>query len=165
MINIANKHARYIHDSHKACVSSLILCRDGVHFLTSSEDEKVNVFDLDTLYKTDTLALPPSVSSPIKCMIMSEDSKSLILGTKNGYINIFNYHLKEFKYSFKAHFNSIEEIALLPGGHFIFTASMDKSLGIFDLNTGTKVHAFNKLIGLPTFLKISPEGRQLICGD
>jgi WD40 repeat protein len=164
-VNLTNQQINIVNDHNRGVINALVLTHDGLYMITASEEDKIRIYDINSLYLLDTINVPHSAGYPVKTMALSPDSEYLVVGTKTGGITIFNFQLREEITSLKTHFNQIEAISITPDSSYFFTTSYDKSLALFDLKRGLKIHNFSVLRDKPIGLAMDSEGQYLSCAS
>lgn len=164
-LNLNNQQINIVNDHNRGAINSMVLTFDGLYMVTASEEDKIRIYDINSLYLLDTINVPATTGYPIKALALSPDSKFLVAGSRTGGITIFNFQLREEITSLKTHFNQIEAIAVTPDSSYFFTASYDKSLALFDLKRGLKIHTFSVLRDTPIGLSFDSDGQFMSCAS
>ncbi|MFM6843266.1 MAG: WD40 repeat domain-containing protein [Dolichospermum sp.] len=75
-------------------------------------------------------------------MAVTPDGKTVISGSDDQTIKIWDLGTGEEKLTFKGHSNSVNAIAVTPDGQTLISGSRDNTIKIWDLTTGNEIATF-----------------------
>lgn len=105
-------------------------------------------------------------SSPVTAMVISPDAKSVIVGTWNGELLKLDIKNGKVLCKYEEHRETINTVALSPGGKYLASGSADDRLIVWDEATGEdllEMHQGNEYD--VTTLAFSPDGKTIATGD
>ncbi|MBS9386976.1 MAG: hypothetical protein HEQ24_23325 [Dolichospermum sp. BR01] len=79
---------------------------------------------------------------PVNAIALTPDGKTVISGSRDNTIKIWDLGTGQQKLTLKGHSNSVNAIALTPDGKTVISGSWDKTIKIWDLATGTEKFTF-----------------------
>ena len=108
-------------------------------------------------------------SDTVNCVAISPDSQTLVSGSADGTIKIWNLNTGIKFRTLEGHSDKINCVAIAPDGKTFASGSSDKNIKVWNLHTGKQVH---KLGGwFPAHsnsidcLAIAPDGQTLVSGS
>ncbi len=95
----------------------------------------------------------------------SPDGKTVAIGYSSGIINVYNNSPFEWKFSIKAHAQSIYSLEFHPTGRYIVTTSKDGTLKVWDLELKKDIRTINAEAGQKfSFAKFHASGAVMMYG-
>lgn len=121
---------------HKLCATGVTFTPDGKYLLTSSLDEHINVYDIET---GAALGFFGGHSRPTNCVLVLPEGKIAISGSggraKGGNeVKVWNIQDGEEFGIIDAHQGKVTCIAIAPDGKTLATGSYDKAVGLWDIS-------------------------------
>lgn len=159
--NIDTPAKSKVFNLHLEPVTASFLDPSNKFLISSSLDGTIRTTNLNDAMKSKILKL----SGPIMDLQISKDLKFYYVAFKGGTIKKIQTGGKNLEISsFAGHTDDINTIEISPDGNFMASASNDKTIIIWDLNSGK---AFKTLSGFEwkvTSLKYSSDGKYIIGG-
>jgi WD repeat-containing protein 61 len=81
----------------------------------------------------------------------------------DGVVNIFDMNTQQIVHKLDAHALSVRSIAYAPEGDLIYTASDDRHVNVYDINSGKLINSFSHA-GMAFSVDASPDARHFIVG-
>ena len=151
-------YGRYSHQSE-----NFLLSRDGLHLIIARADH-VSVWDLaEEKVVCTTPTIKKKYYLPLAVGALTHDERQILAGTKKGTLLKWDKTSGQVIYSIDAHSGSITGLTLTPGGNRIATVSKDKTLKIWDIETGEHLTTYYFDGALSTCV-MAPDGT-LIVGE
>ena len=100
-------------------------------------------------------------SSFINCLVFSPDGETLISGSADKKIKIWNLYTGKEIRTIKDHNSFINYLAIAPDGQTLFSASADKTIKLWNLATGKEIRTLKGHSGYVNYLAITPDGQTL----
>ncbi|GMS97808.1 hypothetical protein PENTCL1PPCAC_19983, partial [Pristionchus entomophagus] len=132
--NIAEMQCAKEFSEHKARVNSLNYSNDGMHMISSSDDESIVLYHCDTgtkdrslnskKYGVDLIHFSHNVTDAIHCSSKVDDTIRYLSLHDNKYIRYFSGHSKK-----------VITLAMSPIDDTFISASLDKSIRLWDLRS------------------------------
>jgi len=159
--NIDTPAKSKVFNLHLEPVTASFLDPSNKFLISSSLDGTIRTTNVNDAMKSKILKL----SGPIMDLQISKDMKFYYVAFKGGTIKKFQTGGKNLEISaFTGHTDDINSIEISPDGNFMASASNDKTIIIWDLNSG-KIH--KTLTGFEwkvTSIKYSSDGKYIIGG-
>ncbi|WP_224371901.1 protein kinase domain-containing protein [Hyalangium versicolor] len=117
---------------HEDAVRSLLFSPDGRRLISGSMDHTVRIWDLDTGQSKRADAS----GNGVRKVVMSADGKLLISSSeKDSTLRLWDGWTAEAHGVLKGHQGDISDFALSPDGRRVVSASLDRTVRLFDLET------------------------------
>jgi WD40 repeat protein len=148
-------------DGHKNQIQTIDLSQDSLLLISGGRDGTVVIWDFINRNKLKTLSFQNSIITSIK---ISPNSKFFISG---GMDKIHVYDIENEKFVYEIENNSIVTcISFSPDGKTFATSNSDKSVKIFEVNTGKLLAQLIEHTNWVRSLTFNNDGTLLIsCGD
>ncbi|AVH65285.1 WD40 repeat domain-containing protein [Nostoc sp. 'Peltigera membranacea cyanobiont' N6] len=144
-------------------VFSLIISPDGKTLACGSENNGINVWDLQTEQITRTMSGHSHYL--VQALAISSDGKTLVSGANDATIKVWNFETGKLIHTFKKHSNGAESVAISPDGQTIVSGSKDKTIKVWNLQTKQLQFTLEGHSGWVYCVAISPDGNTLVsCG-
>jgi WD40 repeat protein/predicted Ser/Thr protein kinase len=122
---------------------------------------------------TSTLSVPQeeflsstlTSSSFIKDIAFSPDGKTLISGTLDNTVEIWDIKTEKIIQTISDHYDWIYSVAVSPDGQILASASGDKTIKLWNLHTGELLHTLKGHSWPVLSIAISPDGQTLVSGS
>ncbi|MGB1205182.1 MAG: WD40 repeat domain-containing protein [Chitinophagales bacterium] len=140
---------------NKICTTIFLVCLSC--FFSASQmsaQEFVNANSVSNAPTTNAMAIR-----------YSPDGKTVAIGYSSGVINVYNNSPFEWKFSIKAHTQSIYSLEFHPTGRYIATTSKDGTLKVWDLETKKDIKTIQTEAGQKfSFAKFHASGAVMMYG-
>jgi WD40 repeat protein len=144
-----------------AAISAVAFSRDG-HWLAAARHRDVLLFDAATGRIVQTLS---GAENPINTVAFSPDSHSVAaaegMPSIAGHVRVWQVGASESRV-FTGHADSIYSLAYSPTENKLVTASYDKSLIVWDTQSGREIHALKHHTGAVFAVAFSSDGKTLV---
>ncbi|MEH1796869.1 MULTISPECIES: WD40 repeat domain-containing protein [unclassified Nostoc] len=141
-------------------VFSLIISPDGKTLACGSENNGINVWDLQTEQITRTMSGHSHYL--VQALAISSDGKTLLSGANDATIKVWNFETGKLIHTFKKHSNGVESVAISPDGQTIVSGSKDKTIKVWNLQTKQLQFTLEGHSGWVYCVAISPDGNTLV---
>lgn len=147
-------------DLHNKAITALLVTPDEKYAFSASEDGSVKRWHSETgvvdhIYKSDTV--------PIRAAALSADGKTLICGNTNGTIFHWDVRTGELLNTIDEHEGAVEDLKFVDN-NCIVSASRDKTLRVWSLQTGKCVQILRGHTGYVTSIAVSADGHRIYSG-
>ena len=162
---MANGPLHYINklENNKLSVKALALRVDRNLLISSSSDQKIRLWNLDT-GKLEKRKRFPLASYGASLLAISPDGRTLVTGNQNGLIRTWNLETgEEVKKIHTGYGGRLNVMVLSPDGQTLIAAGQKAPIKVWDLKTGKLKRTFNS--GDVSSLVISPDGQTLVSDD
>jgi len=135
----------------------LAVTKDGKRAATGSWDRTVRLWDLD---RGETLKIFRA-SSPVNAVAFAAGGKTLIAGGHDGKIHVWNTETGRARAVLEGHERGITGLSAAPGGPGgqLLSASIDKTLRLWDLNAMRQVRVLKEHDSQVYAAAFSPDGK------
>ncbi|MCC6818316.1 MAG: WD40 repeat domain-containing protein [Bacteroidia bacterium] len=158
-IDTPTKHK--VFNLHMEPVTAAFLDAKNKYLITASLDGTIR----NTLLENATKSKSIKLNGPILDLQLSKDFKFYFVAFKGGSIKKFQTTGKNLEVlSFVGHTDDINDLQLSPDGKYLASASNDKSIILWDVNSGK---SYKKLSGFEwkvTSIKFSSDGNYIVGG-
>jgi len=100
----------------------------------------------------------------VKSVAISPDGQTLVSGSRDKTIKVWNLHTGKLSRNFAGHSDTVETVAISADGHIIVSGSHDKTIKVWNLHTGELIRT---LAGHPDqvyCVAISADGQIIVSG-
>lgn len=108
-------------------------------------------------------------SDTVNCVDISPNSQTLVSGSADGTIKIWNLNAGTEFHTLEAHSDTVNCVAIAPDGKTLASGSTDKSIKLWDLQTGKQIRKLGGLFSAHSdsidSLAIAPDGQTLVSGS
>ena len=108
---------------------------DKTQIVCGTDHEKIFFFDIKT---QENISTHDSNCGIVQCLVLSDDDKYLIFGTRNNIIKIWDYAKKIEIHSFNSHNHWVRTLICVDI-QYLVSCSADKTVKIFDLERKTEI--------------------------
>jgi WD40 repeat protein len=131
--------------------------------LTISSIPVTNVgkFTLVDTLATDSLGY----SNQILSVAISPDGQTLVSGSNNTTVKLWNLQKREIVHTFSGHRYAVFSVAISPDGHTLVSGSSDQTIKVWNLQNGKIVHTLSDHVNWVLSVAISPDGHTLVSGS
>ena len=139
---------------HKEDVNCAVFSTDGKKIITSSDDGSAIVFDKDshtsrTIFSSDV---------PVEYAEYNNDDTKIAIIT-NSVVYIINANNGGTELVINGHDDKITSATFSPDGKAIATSSHDKTIKLWNLQTGKEIHTYEGHSNIVTDVVFSPDGK------
>lgn len=121
--------------SHNSYIKSVSISGDGKYALSVSEGD-VKLWNVQTNSLADTL----EIECDSACL--SQDSRYILLGSKDHTLKLWNIEIKEYIKTFKGHKSCISSVTLSSDNKLALSGSEDGTIKLWDIQTGSCLRTF-----------------------
>ncbi|MDB9449523.1 WD40 repeat domain-containing protein [Dolichospermum circinale] len=162
-------------EGHSDWVNAIAVTPDGKTVISGSYDKTIKIWDVETGTEKFTLE---GHSSSVKAIALTSDGKTVISGSSDNTIKIWDITQQKtgffdfiheripsrLKFTLKGHSDSVKAIAVTPDGKTVISGSYDKTIKIWDVETGTEkftltAHKYSMSVDA---IAVTPDGKTLI---
>ena len=104
-------------------------------------------------------------SNYVSCVAISPDGETIVSGSSDKTIKIWNLKTGDLKDTLFGHTDRIHDIAISPDGQTIVSASHDSKIKVWDLKTGDLKKTLSSNSGSVFVVAVSPDGQTLMSGN
>jgi WD40 repeat protein len=176
---------RHTFNRHAGRVSAVTMTPDRKRLITVSEDGTLKVWELETGILLRTLkgegstlryfaltidgsrhqfasdSSDPYGNAVISVAVTPDGRCAVSASTNSNALKVWDLATGETKFTLIGHAGAITAVAVTPDGRYAISASKDRTLKIWDLESGTISRTF-ECFGEPLSLLVTPDGRRLI---
>ncbi len=106
---------------------------DGEVFVVHGQDEKIRIFETQQFNEIVTLK---GHELGANCSVFSKSDKNILIsGGKDGHLKIWDWSSEKLLEAIPAHNFALYDLAILPFGNSLLSASRDKSIKLWDAST------------------------------
>lgn len=156
-------HLNYISDrstmamnGHDDPITQVVLSRDGKHVVSSSNDETVRIWNLDTGSEVMTLRWH---SDEVQCVAISPDGNRIASGAHDG-IKVWDASTGSELMTLRGHPGGVSSVDFSPDGRKIVSGGYDGTVKIWDAPTGKELathHGHDYVF----CVRFSPDGKRM----
>jgi len=101
----------------------------------------------------------------VKSVAISPDGQTLVSGSRDKTIKVWNLHTGKLSRNFAGHSDTVETVAISPDGHIIVSGSRDKTIKVWNLHTGKLSRNFAGHSDTVETVAISADGHIIVSGS
>ncbi|MGE0009307.1 MAG: WD40 repeat domain-containing protein [Candidatus Babeliales bacterium] len=120
--------------------ATVIFDQTGARLIADAQQSTIAIFNVQTGIQEAALEIQQNIPQRLQC---NAQNSLLAAGMKSGLIFLWNLSDFSLQATFNAHANKIWAIEFSPCSRFLFTASTDKTVKIWDLVTVKCIKTFN----------------------
>jgi WD40 repeat protein len=156
---------------HGDGVTAVAVTPDGLHAISASADKTLRFWDLDTGAELLRFASPVRW---VNAVAVTPDGRRAVSAAEDGTLSIWDCGTGAELRRLKGHaggFDAMEmtpdgrevrAVAVTPDGHSAVSASWDRTLRLWDLDTGAEIHRFEGHTGGVNAVVVTPDGRRAV---
>ena len=142
-----------------ACENSMAISPDGQTYVSITRTIRVHNF------QTGEWLYLEGHTNIILCIAITPDSKTIVSGSRDKTIKIWNINTGECLNTLKGHSHYVQSIAISPDGKTLTSGSYDKKIKIWDLTTGDCLHTLQGHLEDVKSIAISQNGKTIVSGS
>ena len=104
-------------------------------------------------------------SSSISSVAISPDGKTIVSGSWDKTIKIWDMQSGEYLHTLEGHMDSVYSIAISPDGNRMVSGSSDETIKIWDMQSGEYLNTLEGHSSYVESVVISPDGKTIVSGD
>jgi hypothetical protein len=158
---LPQRHHREIRrfEGHTAGVERLAVSPDGRRVLSTSNDQTVRLWDLET---GQTIRISPRLSKATHGITYSASGTMALVAVSDATIRLWDLEaIKEIK-QFKGHTGTVWGARFSPDGKWIASAGADRTVRLWDAKTGQELLRFEGHTAAVMCVEFSPDGKYLL---
>ena len=157
--DIESKRQKHVLIGHTGTVTSLAWSPEGSTLATGGDDKSIRLWDVKS---GDVKEARTNFRAPVTGLAFSSDGK-ILAAALDRVIFYWDSAISREPRKLIAHSMYISGVAFLPGRHELITYSADKTVRIWDLDTGKQVAEMAGPTGHCHGMAISTDGKLLAC--
>lgn len=159
----ANRSLRCLHTltGHSSWVTSIAISPNGQLFASSSLDDTIKVWNLQTGEELLTLK---GHAKGVNAIAISPDGKLLISGSDDYTIKVWNLHNGTLLGTLLGHTRDVNAVAISPDGKFFASGGEDRTIRLWSASTGALLRTLSGVAGMIRSIAISRDARTLASG-
>ena len=146
---------------HTSWVTGLAISRNMATFASSSLDDTVKVWNLNTGEELLTLT---GHTRDVNSIAISPNDRLIVSGSDDYTVKIWNFLNGALLKNLEGHTRDVTSVAISPDGRLLVSAGEDRTIRLWDLNTGALLRVLAGVAGMIKSIAISPDGRILASG-
>ncbi len=104
-------------------------------------------------------------SGSVNCVAISPDGQTLVSGSHDKTIKLWNLHNGELKRTLEGHSHSVNCVAISPDGQTLVSGSYDKTIKLWNLHNGELKRTLEGHSHSVNCVAISPDGKTIVSGS
>jgi len=121
---------------------------------------RLTVWDLETFEEVATLPKSPVPPLP-RAMCFSDDGRSIAIGNEDCTVEVWDLARKRRVGPWKAHREAISQVAFMPGGDGLLTASFDTTIKLWNIKTQKETRCFGRTENAYLSVAVAPGGKRV----
>jgi WD40 repeat protein/serine/threonine protein kinase len=147
---------------HSGPVRSVAIAPDGRTALSASEDQTLELWDLNTGKELRTFT---GHSGPVRSVAIAPDGHTALSGSQDKTLKLWDLNTGRELRTFTGHLQDVMSVAIAPDGRTALSGSADNTLKLWDLNTGNELRTFTGHSEFVYSVAIAPDGRTALSGS
>lgn len=159
----ANRSLRCLHMlvGHSSWVTSVAISPNGQMFASSSLDDTIKIWNLNTGEDLFTLK---GHAKGVNAIAISPDSKLLISGSDDYTLKVWNLQNGALLGTLLGHSRDVNAVAISPDGKFFASGGEDRTIRLWSASTGALLKTLSGVAGMIRSVAISRDARILASG-
>ena len=146
---------------HMSYVNSVAFSPDNQLLASGSNSGAIKVWDLSTAQVAYSL---PRQGGGVNIVAFSADGKSLAAGGIDNKVEIWDLESKRVRF-LTGHSEEITSLVFIESGNKLISASRDKTVRVWNVNSGEAISSFDNLAAEVNALSVSPDGQLLAAAN
>lgn len=154
---------------HSKKVNAIAVTPDGGRVVSAGQDKTIKIWDLQTGREIANLQ---GHTAYVNAVVVTPDGRRAISAAADHTLRVWDIATpfahggiaeswRELKV-LKGHSDSVEKILITPDGRRVISSSVDKTIRIWDLDSGEQLHALRGHQSIISVFMILPDGRRLV---
>jgi serine/threonine protein kinase len=146
---------------HTSWVTGLAISRTTPTFASSSLDDTVKVWNLNTGEELFTLT---GHTRDVNAIAISPNDRIIVSASDDYTVKIWNFLNGALLKSLEGHSRDVTSVAISPDGRLLVSAGEDRTIRLWDFTTGALIRVLAGVAGMIKSVAISPDGQVLASG-
>ncbi len=156
---------------HSSSVRAVAITPDGKQVVSASWDNTLKVWDLHSGAERFTLT---GHSHLVEAVAITPDGKQVVSASRDNTLKVWDLHSGAERFTLSGHSESIravagyqdyvKAVAITPDGKQVVSASLDNTLKVWDLESGTEIASFIGE-GALRCCAVAPDGLTIVAGE
>ena len=147
---------------HSSGVSSVLFSSDGKQILSSSVNETIKLWDVETGREIRTF---PQHTNGTNILSLSPDGRQFLSSSRDNTIKLWDITTGDEIKNFSGHLDYVYSLSFSPDGEQFLSGSRDNTIKLWDIITGQEIKAFVGHIKSVNSVAFSPNGKQFLSGS
>lgn len=147
-------------EGHSARINSVVVTQDGRYVISASDDQTLKVWEAGSWKEVHTLM---GFSGWVNSVAVTSDSRYIISASDNHVLKVLEIETWKV-HTLDGHLLEITGIVAYPGGKYTVSVSKDRTLILWEVQSGKKLTCFSGDNPL-TSSCISSDGRTIVVGE
>ncbi|KAH8822173.1 WD40-repeat-containing domain protein [Flagelloscypha sp. PMI_526] len=149
-------------DGHSNCVTSTAFSLNGEYIVSSSDDQTVCIWDVESGQKLRQLQ---GHTNPVSSAAFSPDSTRIVSGSRDNSVRIWDAESGEMLHQLDGHTGCVHSVAFSPNGVSVISGSEDQTVCIWDAESGMQLRRLNGHTDYVYSVAFSPDGMRIVSGS
>ncbi len=159
-------------EGHTKKVNAIAVTPDGGRVVSAAQDKTVKIWDMQTGHEVANLQ---GHTSYVNAVAVTPDGRQAVSAGGDNSLRVWDIATpftqggaaeswREMKV-LKGHADSVEKVLITPDGRRVISASADKTIRIWDLESGEQLFTLRGHQSIISIFAILPDGRRLVSGS
>jgi WD40 repeat protein/uncharacterized CHY-type Zn-finger protein len=149
---------------HSGSVLDVAITPNGEKFVSSSADNTLKVWDLETGRCIRTLK---GHFAKVNGVSITPDGKRVISGSSDGAVKVWDIESGKCVTNFEGHHGWVHGVTITPDGKHVVSGSADRTIKVWDLESGDCISNFKGHTGIICIwaVAVTPSGSRIVTGS
>jgi WD40 repeat protein len=143
-------------------VSAVAVTPDGRRAISASEDQTLQLWDLET---GQTLRTLQGHTSAVGAVAVTPDGRRAISASEDQTLRLWDLETGQTLRTLQGHTSAVDAVAVTPDGHRAISASEDQTLRLWDLETGQTLRTLQGHTSAVGTVAVTTDGRRAVSGS